>query len=414
MKTLNYIDTIINPSILHDRINHHVDFGKNEATNHLNNTHAKPFVIKSSKGVTLTDTDNNKFIDFNLSQGANILGHTPVKVLDSIEEALWDGINQEMPTLVENLLAESIKEAMPSMEQVRLMNSGIEAVNDAIRLARAYTGKRMVIKFGGSFHGNPTQFNLSSKGIPVEFTKLTVSLPYNNQDAIAETFLKYQDDIAAIIVEPVPSSIGVVLPKAGFLQFLRELTFKHRSLLIFDEITTGFRPRITGAQGYFGITPDLTVLGKIVGGGFPVGAFGGKSEIMSSIECESEGSMHSITATAGLATLKRLKSPLFYETLNHKSRDFTYWLQEISKDKGIVVNSFQSMFSIFFSDKEITNYNDVKNSDVKRFNRFTSKLLDEGVYLSQSRFEANFVSMAHLPEDLNRMLEVMFKVLKRM
>ncbi len=410
MKTLNYIDPIMSPSIILDRPDHHISFEKvNNRTKRNNSPEifsgdfpVGPIAVQIAKGSGITDADKNEYIDFYLSQGANILGHASDNILDAVEKALRDGANHGMPTLVENLLAKSISEAIPSMEQIRLVNSGTEAVNGAIRLAKVFTGKHKVIRFEDQC------------SVPTNLDGETIRLPFNNQEAVSGSFFKYKDDIAAIIVEPVPSGMGVVLPKKGYLQFLRNITAEHRAPLIFDETTTGFRPKISGAQGYFGISPDLTILGKIVGGGFPVGAFGGSRELMSLIiEDSSFSPINPITATAGIATLKRLNTPLFYETLNHKSRDFIYWLEEITKHKGIVINSFQSMFSIFFSDKEITNYEDAKSSDVRRFDRFHKKLMKEGIYLSPSPFEANFLSIAHLPEDLNRTLEVVYKILKK-
>ena len=415
MKTLNYIDPIFSPSILLDSPNHHYSFKKagnsvkqrSSPPNNLSEIDGMSIIIKYANGAKITDTKGNEYIDFHLSQRTNILGHTPVKILESIEESLKDGINHGMPTLAENILDKAIQEAIPSIEKVKLVNSGAEAVKGAIRLAKAFTGKTRIIVFEGTTANGIDNFQLENDA------KLIISLPFNNEALVSEAFLKYTDDIAAIIIEPVPSNYGVVLPKQGYLQFLRKITSESQSLLIFDETTTGFRPNLSGAQGYFGVTPDLTILGKIIGGGLPISAIGGRKEIVSKLALQNiDSPINSITAIAGIATLKCLSTPLFYETLNYKSRDFIYWLTEITKHKGIVINSFRSMFSLYFSEKEVTNYSDVKNSDIQRLKQFNKKLLEAGIYLSTAPFEANFISITHLPEDLNRTLEVVYTVLK--
>lgn len=405
MKTLNYIDPIISPSVLLDRPNHHTRFEtqvqNHQLENEFDKVSAQRFMIKHASGSKITDAYGNEYIDFNLSQGANILGHTPEVVLQATEEALRDGINHTMPTLAESLLAQSIQEALPSLEKIKLLNSGAEAVKGAIRLAQAFAGKSRIIVFEGT-----NAYDLINS-LP-EFAgnkELSITVPpFNSSDAAYDVFTKYKNEIAAIIVEPVLSNKGVTLPNQGYLQFLRAITSENDSLLIFDETTTGFRIGLGGAQGYFGITPDLTILGKIIGGGFPVGAIGGKEEILSTIPYEhAEAPVNSITALAGNATLRRLSTPLLYQTLNHRSRDFIHCLTEITKYKGIFVNSFSSMFSIHFSEKE---------TSAKRFELFHKKLKEKGVYLSPSPFEANFISIAHLPEDLNKALEVIYSVLK--
>ncbi|HEY4787710.1 MAG TPA: aminotransferase class III-fold pyridoxal phosphate-dependent enzyme [Bacteroidales bacterium] len=411
MKTLNYIDPTVNSSDMVEASNLHTSNEKMKFTDGQDSLLSKSgnaqkghqLILKSADGVKVTNKNNKQYIDFYLSQGSNILGHTHHKVINAIEGALWDGINHGIPTIAEDFLAESVREAVPSVEAVKFYNSGSGAVKGAIRLARAFTHKRKVIKFEGA-RTNCTMEELLSD---------TISLSFNDQDSISEVFLKYKDDIAAIFVEPVPANMGVVLPKQGFLEFLRNITREHQSLLIFDETTTGFRPKISGAQGHFGINPDLTILGKIIGGGFPVGAVGGGKDIISQLEFQNiDDPINSITATAGIATLKHLSSPLFYETLNHKSRDFMYWLKEIAEPRGAKINSFRSMFSLYFSEKEIVSYNDTKNSDLKRFEHFYKEALKEGVYFSPSPYEANFISIAHKPDDLNRTLDVVHKVLK--
>jgi glutamate-1-semialdehyde 2,1-aminomutase len=394
MKTLNYIDPIISPSILLDRPNHHTRFENqgpgHSLKNNFDDVSGQRFIIKHANGSKITDTRGNEYIDFNLSQGASILGHAPSVVLQATEDALRDGLNHGMPTLAESLLAQSIQEAMPSVEKIKLVNSGAEAVKGVIRLARAFTGKERILVIEGT-NASVACSNANASSI----------LPFNNIEAVTETFSKHKDEIAAIFVEPVFTTNGVVLPDQEYIQFLRKITFETQSLLIFDETTTGFRPGLKGAQGYFGVTPDLTVLGKIIGGGFPIGAIVGKEVIISlQAYLNAEVPINSITAIAGISTLKRLSTPLFYETLNHRSRDFIHCLTEITKHKGIVINSFRSMFSFHFSE----------NGDNKRFELFHKKLLKKGVYLSPSPFETNFISIAHLPEDLNRTLEAVYSI----
>ena len=404
--------------------------GVNSPVRSFKGINGDPLFIRRAKGSKLYDVDNNEYIDFCLSWGVHILGHAPQSVLKAVEDALWNGTSFGMPTPGETELAKLISEIVPSIEQVRLVNSGTEAVMSAVRLARAFTGKKKIIKFDGGYHGHVDHLLVSAgsglatlgisstPGVPEEFVQQTISLPFNDELQVFEAFAKYKDEIAAIIVEPVPANMGVVLPKEGFLQFLRNITKQYNSLLIFDEVITGFRPKIGGAQSYFGITPDITTLGKIIGGGFPIGAYGANKEIMRLIAPEGNvyqaGTLsgNPIAVTAGIASLKRLETPLFYETLNHKSRDFIFWLKEITKNKGIVINSFQSMFTIFFNENEIHNFEDVKKSDLARFEIFFKKSVEKGLFFSPSQFEANFISTAHLPEDLNKTLDIVFQIVK--
>jgi len=416
MRTLNYIDPFFSPLPAFRNVTSRNY--KPVVTPKKAGSAKDTVVIKAAKGAILTDTNNNEFVDFYHSHGTNILGHHPDNLIKNIA-------SYGMSTPAETLLTDAIREAIPSIDQVRLVSSGTNAVMSAIRLARTFTGKRKVIKFDGSIHGDSGPFQVypglqlefnskvSSHGIPNEIVNETIELPFNNVPLVLETFAKYRDDIAAIIVEPVPVNNGVILPDQGFLKFLRKVTSEHQSLLLFDEITTGFRPKLSGAQGYFGVTPDLTILGKIIGGGFSMGAFGGRGEIMSLFTDESSVDYTGPDAIkAGYDAIQRLKSPLFYKTLNHISRDFIFCLKEITKDKGIVIHSFQSIFSIWFSGKEINNYADSLNSDSKRFKHFHKKVWENGIFLSPSQHKANFISMAHTPADLNRTLEVVNLVLK--
>jgi glutamate-1-semialdehyde 2,1-aminomutase len=413
-----------------ERAKQFIPGGVNSPVRSFKAINGNPVFVKKAEGDTLTDIDNNKYIDYCLSWGVHILGHSHKKVIKAVEDNLWNGTSYGMPTVGETDLAELIVKAVPSIEMMRLVSSGTEAVMSAIRLARGYTGRDKIIKFDGCYHGHADHLlvaagsgvaNLagsSSKGVPEDFTKHTLSLPFNNEEQLREAFLKYKNEIAAIIVEPIPANMGVVLPNQGFLQLLRDLTTQNNSLLIFDEVITGFRPTIGGAQEYLGITPDITTLGKIIGGGFPIGAYGGKKDIM--LHIAPEGGVYQagtlsgnpVAVTAGIKTLQLLTAPMFYKQLNQKSSDFIHYLGEITRKKGIRMNSFQNMFTLFFTDKEINNYGDAKSSDLKRFEIFYKRLLEKGVYFSPSQFEANFISAAHTPENLSKTLELVNQILK--
>lgn len=404
--------------------------GVNSPVRSFKSVNGIPVFIKKAGGSKLYDVDSNEYIDFCLSWGVHILGHSHREISDAVREALNNGTSYGMPTPGETIFAKAITEVVPSIEMVRLVNSGTEAVMSAIRLARAYTEKKKIIKFDGCYHGHADHLLVSagsglaslgyssSAGVPEEFVQHTISLPFNNEALVAEAFTKYKNEIAAIILEPVPANMGVVLPKQGFLQFLRNITYEFQSLLIFDEVITGFRCGIDGAQGYFGVTPDITTLGKIIGGGFPIGAYGGRREIMSLVAPEGNvyqaGTLagNPIGVAAGIAVLKKLHLPLFYEQLNLKSSDFIFKLAEITKDRGVVINSFKSMFTLFFKDNEVVDYEDVKRTDLKRFEKFYKKTLEKGIFFVPSQFETNFISAAHLPQDLYKTLEVVSFVLK--
>lgn len=375
MRTLNYIDPFISHS--EDWVDIY-PFGIHERQHNQGvSATKKAITVDEWSESVIPSTGKKESIDFRSSNSLNTL----VKYND-----------QEMPAQVESLLAAAIVKAIPSFE---LVNSGIKAVNDAIRLARAFTGKSKIIQFEGAIHDDIDKSQ-------------SLRIPFNSKDAVEETFAKHGEDIAAILVEPVLSA-GVIVPATDYLQFLRNMATKHQSILIFDESISGFRYKLSGAQGYFRVIPDLTILG----GGFPVGVIGGKHHIMTLAGVEPTETINKTAALSALTTLKSLSSPLFYETLNHRSRDFIHCLKEITSNKGLVVNSFYSMFSLAFSEKELTSYDDVKTSDMKRFDRFTSKLRDESIYLSSSPAEANFISMAHVPAVLNRTLEAVYKVMKQ-
>jgi len=436
-KAINSLLSIITNKIIHRKSNAEfarakrvIPGGVNSPVRSFKSINSAPIFIRNARGSKLYDIDNNEYIDYCLSWGVHILGHGYHNIINSVKVALSEGTSYGMPTQGETILAEAIVKSVPSIEMVRLVSSGTEAVMSAVRLARAYSGKKKIIKFDGCYHGHADHLLISagsglatlgysaSAGVPEEFIQHTISLPFNNEAMVIEAFTKYRNDIAAIIVEPVPANMGVVLPNQGFLKFLRDITIEYQSLLIFDEVITGFRAGIAGAQGYFGVTPDITTLGKIIGGGFPIGAYGGQRKIMAMVAPEGEmyqaGTLsgNPIAVAGGIAVLKNLHKPDFYQTINHKSEEFINCLKKVTERKGAIINSFNSMFTIFFIDHELVNYEDVKKSDLKRFEKFYKKSLEQGIFFAPSQFETNFISTAHLPEDLNKTLEIVTDIFK--
>ncbi|MCP4050944.1 MAG: glutamate-1-semialdehyde 2,1-aminomutase [bacterium] len=380
-----------------------------------------PVFIQKGKGSSLFDVDGNEYIDFCCSWGALILGHAHNKVVDAVIATIRNGTSFGTPTELETELAKMITERIGSIDKVRFVNSGTEAVMSAVRLARAYTGKNKILKFEGCYHGHSDSLlvaggsglnNLaqaSSQGVPLSFIKDTICIPFNNKEAFIKAMTCYGQEIAAVIVEPVPANMGVILPQSGFLETLRTVTLQNKSLLIFDEVITGFRLCQGGAQDYFNISPDLTCLGKITGGGFPVGAFGGKSEIMEMLAPKGgvyqAGTLsgNPVAVSAGIATLNLLTNS-FYQELNSKSALFINALRKKIKNRGIFVNSAGSMFTLFFSKKRPDSYTDVKNCDFKKFAGFYQEQMSKGVYFSPSQFEANFISQAHNSRDLEKII----------
>lgn len=384
-----------------------------------------PLFIDRAEGVTLHDIDGNSLTDFCLSWGVFIVGHANPTVQQAVQEVITRGTSYGIPTLVETALAQRVSQLIPSMQRVRFVNSGTEAVMSAIRVARGFTGRDYIVKFEGCYHGHADHllvaagsgvatFGISSSaGVPGDFVKYTLVAPFNDQAAVEELFAKLGDKIAAVIVEPVPANMGVVPEQEGFLKFLRSITKSHGSLLIFDEVITGFRLTLGGAQKYYGIDPDLTTVGKIVGGGFPAAAFGGRAEIMKMLAPEGPvyqaGTLsgNPIAMTAGLATLGILSEEGTYERLNAKAECFIEALQEAVKDKGIVISHVGNMFTPYFThDKQPKNFADVNGSDLTEFARFWRYMFHNGIYLSPSQFESNFISLQHSEELLQHVVEV--------
>lgn len=390
-----------------------------------------PLFIERAEGCLVFDSDGNEYIDYIGSWGPMILGHRHPAVVEAISSALKKGTSFGAPTESEIKLAEMITEAMPSVEMIRMVNSGTEAAMSAIRLARGFTGRDLIIKFDGCYHGHSDSLLVEagsgvatlgipgSPGVPKSFVENTISIPYNDINSAKEAMDKYGARVACIIVEPVAGNMGLVLPARGFLEALRDLSEKSGSLLIFDEVMTGFRVAYGGAQSVYGISPDLTCLGKIIGGGLPVGAYGGKRCIMEKIAPQGPvyqaGTLsgNPIAMAAGIATLKELKKPGFYELLDERSEKLAAWLAEAARMAGIKVSIDRagSMLGIFFTDKKVTDYKSAKTSDLNMFSAFYRNMLNEGIYLAPSQFEALFVSSAHGDEHIGRTVHAARKVM---
>ncbi|MBU4342419.1 MAG: glutamate-1-semialdehyde 2,1-aminomutase [Candidatus Omnitrophica bacterium] len=373
-----------------------------------------PVFIKKAYGDKIYSECGEEFIDYCLSWGALILGHTHREVIKAIESSLKNGTSFGAATRLETELAMLIAEAVPSIEQIRLTNSGTEAVMGAVRLARAYTGKNKIIKFQGSYHGH-ADYLLDCTGVPEDFKRHTIVVPYNDIGAVLEAAELHREDLAAIIVEPVSGNCGVVLSDIGFLQGLRKIADKYNTVLIFDEVITGFRVSYSGAQGIFGIKADITCLGKVIGGGLPVGAFGGRREIMDLLAPEGDvyqaGTLsgNPVAVTAGITTLKILKEINPYPDLETKTKKLCEGIMASAKkyDIKLRANYISSMFSIFFGEN---------GQDKGLFKKFFHGLLKRGIYFSPSGFEANFLSTAHSNEDVKKTLDVIdetFESLRR-
>jgi glutamate-1-semialdehyde 2,1-aminomutase len=373
-----------------------------------------PRFIERGQGSRIFDTDGNSYIDFVCSWGPLLLGHRPPEVIDALREVLEVGTSFGAPTEREVELAELIAQTVPSMEMVRLVNSGTEATMSALRLARGFTGRDLVIKFEGCYHGHVDSLLVKggsgmatlgiadSAGVPKAFAETTISLPFNSIAAAEKAFADRGGQIAAVIVEPVVGNMGCVPPAAGFLEALRELTARHGALLIFDEVMTGFRVALGGAQERFGIRPDVTTLGKIIGGGLPMAAYGGRAEIMRKIAplgpVYQAGTLsgNPLAVAAGLAMLRYLVThPEVYKTLEARAAELTAWTPP-----GVTVNRVGSMFTFFFSPGPVTDWESAKKCDTARFGKFFHYLLERGVYTAPSQFEAGFVSAAHSEEDI--------------
>lgn len=394
----------------------------------------QPIFMERGSGCMIYDVDGNEYIDYVLSWGPMIVGHTHPQVTQALMDAAKKGTSFGAPTALEVDLARMIREAVPSMERVRLVNSGTEATMSAIRLARGYTKRDKIIKFEGCYHGHADSLLVKagsgvatlgipdSPGVPADFARHTITVPFNNFDAVEDVMHQSGDDIACIIVEPVPGNMGVVPPEKGFLMSLRDITAQYDTLLIFDEVMSGFRVAYGGAQALYGITPDITCLGKVIGGGLPVGAYGGKREIMEKIAplgpVYQAGTLsgNPLAMTAGIETLKILSQPGTYERLNRLSEQLSEGLKDAAKSTGISTYHTRvgSMLCTFFTEGPVTDYESAKKSDTATFARFFLAMLEEGVYLAPSQFEAVFLSTAHKEEHIEKTVKAAHRAFKKL
>ena len=378
-----------------------------------------PPFIERGEGAHIFDADGNEYIDYIGSWGPLILGHRHPDILNAVAKALARGTSFGAPTEQEIDLAELVREMFPSVEMVRLVSSGTEATMSALRVARGFTNRDLTIKFDGCYHGHVDSLLVhagsgvatlglpDSPGVPRAFSDTTISIPYNDVDAVEQAFRAHRDKIAAVIVEPVCGNAGCIPPEGGFLEALRRITAEHEALLIFDEVMTGFRVSPGGAQQLYDIKPDLTTLGKIIGGGLPIAAYGGRRDIMSYVAPSGPiyqaGTLsgNPLAVGAGLAVLRHLKShPEIYTWLNHATG-----LLAACAPANITVNRVGSMMTWFFTDQPVTDYETAKKSDAKRFGRFFHAMLERGIYLPPSQYEAMFISAAHSEADIERTIE---------
>ena len=391
-----------------------------------------PFFVAKGEGCYLWDVDGNRFIDFVCSWGPLILGHAHPEVVAAVKEAVERGTTYGAPTELEVALAEKIQQAFPSMEMLRLVNSGTEATMSAIRAARGYTGRKKIVKFEGCYHGHADYLLVKagsgaatfgipdSAGVPEGTAQDTIVLPYNDIEAFNKTMDAMGEEIAAVIVEPIAGNMGVVLPKPNFLAALRQKTEKHGVVLIFDEVITGFRVAYGGAQSLYGIKPDMTCLGKIVGGGFPLAAYGGRKEIMQTVAplgpVYQAGTLsgNPVAVTAGLKTFEILERDNPYPELERRTKQLTQVISEAAKEAGVPVqiNQIASMFTVFFTDQPVVDYASARRSDTQRYARFFHALLERGVYFPPSQFEAAFLSTAHDDEALSFAQEAVRSAMK--
>lgn len=414
---------------IYSKLNNYLVGGVNSPVRAFKSVNIFPVIVKKVKKSYVIDIDNNKYIDFCSSWGANILGHCNKKINYNLTKSIKNGLNFGFTNESEYKLAELIIEAIQSIEKIRFVSSGTESVMSAIRLSRAYTNRDIIVKFDGCYHGHTDSMLVkagsglvtlsisSSKGIPDSIISNTISIPFNDKEAVKNIFTTYKDKIAAIILEPIPANMGIVLPENDFLNYLREITLQNNSLLIFDEVITGFRLCYGGAQNIFNIKPDLTCLGKIIGGGMPVAAFGGKKEIMQMLAPEGDvyqaGTLsgNPLCMSTGISVLSYLKNNQWiYENLKEK---MNYILNNIII-KNITINSIGSMFTIFFNTKKIKNYDDVIKSDTKKFSKFYNYILDNGILFPPSQFEACFLTLSHTNKDIKKALTVINKALLKL
>lgn len=401
----------------------HIPGGVNSPVRAFKSVTGTPVFFKRGRGACLYDTEGKQYIDYVGSWGPMILGHAHPEVIKKVQEAASNGLSFGAPTEIETQMADRICELMPNIEKVRMVSSGTEAAMSAIRLARGYTGRDKIVKFEGCYHGHADSLLVkagsgaltlgvpTSPGVPADLAKHTITLSYNNCEQIEKVFAEIGEQIAAIIVEPVAGNMNCVPGTQIFLGTLRAVSDKYQSILIFDEVMSGFRVALGGAQSIYNIKPDLTVLGKVIGGGMPVGAFGGRAEIMDYIAPDGPvyqaGTLsgNPVAMAAGLTTLNLISHPGFFEELSDKTKILTSGLQKAAESANVpfTTNAAGGMFGLFFSiEKSITTFEQVMSCDKDRFNQFFHGMLDRGIYLAPSAFEAGFVSSAHTEEDIEQ------------
>jgi glutamate-1-semialdehyde 2,1-aminomutase len=408
--------------------------GVNSPVRAFKSVGGQPIVFDRVKGAYIWDVDGNQYVDYVGTWGPAICGHTHPEVIKALREALDNGTSFGAPCLLENVLAEMVIAAVPSIEMVRFVNSGTEACMAVLRLMRAFTGREKIIKFEGCYHGHADMFLVKagsgvatlglpdSPGVPKSVTAATLTAPFNDLEAIQRLFAENPDQIAGVILEPIVGNAGFIPPDGGFLAGLREITKEHGALLVFDEVMTGFRIAYGGVQEKFGVTPDLTTLGKVIGGGLPVGAYGGRREIMSMVA--PAGPMYQagtlsgnpLAMTAGIKTLELLRQPGTYEHLDQVTGKLIQGLLQIAREAGHAVcgGHVSGMFGFFFTQGPVHNYEDAKKSDLSKFGAFHRGMLEHGVYLAPSQFEAGFTSLAHTDVEIDKTLEAARAVLNQL
>lgn len=392
-----------------------------------------PFIVRA-EGPFLWDTEGKRYIDYIGSWGAAVVGHAHPKVVMAVKQAAENGLSFGMPNEAEIAIAEKICTLLPSIEQLRLVSSGTEATMSAIRLARGFTGRNTIIKFEGCYHGHSDSLLVkagsglltsglpTSSGIPEDFTRHTVVLNYNDIEQLESTFAKLGDTVAGVIIEPFAGNMNLIRPSSAFVHALRYLTDKHGSVLIYDEVMTGFRVALNGAQGLQGVTPDLTTLGKIVGGGMPLAAFGGRADIMKKIapmgNVYQAGTLsgNPVAVAAGLTTLTLIQQPGFYETLTERTLQFVKGLTRIAQEVGVamVADSVGGMFGLYFSEEIPESYAEVINCNQKHFKQFFHRMLQEGIFFAPSAYEAGFISIAHTDRLMDDTLMIAQRVMSQL
>jgi len=410
--------------------------GVNSPVRAFNGVGGNPIFFTKGEGAYLFDADGKKYIDYVASWGPMILGHANQAVVSAVKATLEKGLGFGAPTEIETILAKKVCELVPSIELVRMVSSGTEATMSAIRLARGFTGRDKIVKFEGCYHGHSDSLLVkagsgaltlgvpTSPGVPAALAEHTLTLEYNNVDQVREVLSKVGDEVACIIVEPVAGNMNCIPPVDGFLQGLREVCDEHGVVLIFDEVMTGFRVALGGAQAYYGVKPDLTTLGKVIGGGLPVGAFGGKREIMEYIAplgpVYQAGTLsgNPMSMSAGLAMLNALSDDVnFYQNLSKKVQMLTDGIlaQAKANNIGMTANMVGGMFGLFFTDSDsVTNFNETSQCDVERFKKFYHLMLEEGIYMAPSAYEAGFVSNAHSNEDIQATIDATGRVFAKL